>query len=267
MRPARRRYPQLVVLLRVGEPSERVYAGGMTLEFSRIGFDPHFVDYLEAWNRQRALHEAVVAGTAPSSVLLLEHSPVYTAGKRTEEHEKPFDGTPVVPVDRGGKLTWHGPGQLVGYPILALPEPTRVADYVSVLEDVIIAVLRDYDIRGIRIEGRSGVWIDEDHRGQARKIAAIGIRINRRVTMHGFAINCSNDLSPFSQIIPCGISDAGVTSISGEIGRTVSPADIVSRVEAELRDYEGSLVRVGTGKPRDAEAQAVSNNRPEGALL
>lgn len=240
----------------------------MTLEFSRIGFGPHYVDYLEGWDRQRALHEAVVAGTAPSSVLLLEHSPVYTAGKRTEEHEKPFDGTPVVPVDRGGKLTWHGPGQLVGYPILALPEPTRVADYVSILEDVIITVLRDYNIPAVQIEGRSGVWIDADERGPARKIAAIGIRINRRVTMHGFAINCSNDLAPFAQIVPCGITDAGVTSISAEVGRAVTPADIVSRIEDELRKNEESLVLGSSGEPLVAEtAQAAGNDRPEGALL
>ena len=240
----------------------------MTLEFSRIGFDPQFVDYLEGWDRQKTLHESVIAGTSPSTVLLLEHSPVYTAGKRTEEHEKPFDGTPVVPVDRGGKLTWHGPGQLVGYPILALPEPTRVADYVGILEDVIIAVLGDYGITGIRIEGRSGVWLSADSRRPARKIAAIGIRINRRVTMHGFAINCSNDLAPFAQIVPCGITDAGVTSISEEIGRSVLPAEIVSRIEEELRNNETSLVLGTEGNLQLTEtAQAVGNDRPEGALL
>ena len=240
----------------------------MTLEFSRIGFDPHFVDYVEGWDRQKKLHESVVAGASPSTVLLLEHSPVYTAGKRTEEHEKPFDGTPVVPVDRGGKLTWHGPGQLVGYPIVALPEPTRVADYVGILEDVIIAALRDYNIEGVRIEGRSGVWLAADHRGPARKIAAIGIRINRRVTMHGFAINCNNDLAPFAQIVPCGITDAGVTSISRELGRTVAPIDIVSRVEEELRNNEASLVLGAPGVPEPAtSAQAVGNDRPEGVLL
>ena len=240
----------------------------MTLEFSRIGFDPHFVDYLEGWDRQKALHASVIAGTSPSSVLLLEHSPVYTAGKRTEEHEKPFDGTPVVPVDRGGKLTWHGPGQLVGYPILALPEPTRVADYVGILEDVIIAVLKGYGLSGIRIEGRSGVWLAADDRGPDRKIAAIGIRINRRVTMHGFAINCSNDLAPFAQIVPCGITDAGVTSISQELGRTVTPADLVSRIEEELRNNEKALVLGADQHPAAIEtARAVGNDRPEGALL
>lgn len=240
----------------------------MTLEFSRLGFDPHFVDYLEGWEQQKTLHESVVAGTSPSTVLLLEHSPVYTAGKRTEEHEKPFDGTPVVPVDRGGKLTWHGPGQLVGYPILALPEPTRVADYVGILEEVIISVLQDYGISGIRIDGRSGVWLAADQQGPARKIAAIGIRINRRVTMHGFAINCSNDLAPFAQIVPCGITDAGVTSISREIGRSVAPIDLVSRIEEELRNNETSLVLGAEGTvPARETAQVVGNERPEGALL
>ncbi len=240
----------------------------MTLAFTRIGFDPNFVDYLEGWDLQRSLHDAVIAGTEPSTVLLLEHSAVYTAGKRTEEHEKPFDGTPVVPVDRGGKLTWHGPGQLVGYPILALPEPTRVADYVGILEDVIIAALQDYGLNGIRIEGRSGVWLDADGHRPARKIAAIGIRINRRVTMHGFAINCSNDLAPFAQIVPCGISDAGVTSISAELGRSVTPADIVSRIEEELRKNEESLVLRRSGDPRVPEvSQTAGDNRPEGALL
>lgn len=226
----------------------------MTLEFSRVGLAPHFVDYQEAWAMQRGLHEEVVAGTSPSTVLLLEHQPVYTAGRRTEDHERPYDGTPVVAVDRGGKLTWHGPGQLVGYPILALPEPTRVSAYVNVLEDVIISVLADYGLECSRMEGRSGVWLEADQRGPARKIAAIGIRVNRRVTMHGFAINCNNDLRPFAQIIPCGISDAGVTSILAETGNDVAPADIVERIEEELRRHEKALV---------ADAVAAT----EGAML
>lgn len=240
----------------------------MALEFSRVGLDPDFVDYQAAWELQRTLHAEVVAGTAASSVLLMEHSPVYTAGKRTEDHERPLDGTPVVPVDRGGKLTWHGPGQLVGYPILALPEPTRVADYVGILEEVIIAVLRDFNIDGVRIEGRSGVWVGAGPDGPARKIAAIGIRINRRVTMHGFAINCSNDLTPFDQIVPCGITDAGVTSISVEAGSTVTPSDIISRIEAELRKNEESLVLGESAERRLAgTANPAGTTRPEGALL
>lgn len=238
----------------------------MTLQYSRIGLDPEFVDYETGWDLQRELHAGVVAGTAPSTVLLLEHSAVYTAGRRTEEHERPFDGTPVVAVDRGGKLTWHGPGQLVGYPILALPEPTRVAGYVAILEDVIIAVLRDYGIAGIRIEGRSGVWVAADDRGPDRKIAAIGIRINRRVTMHGFAVNCSNDLAPFEQIVPCGIDDAGVTTISAETGKTVTPSDVVSRIEEELRKNEPSLVVEAVEVPRPSSTvNPAGTHRSEGA--
>ncbi|PPB50217.1 lipoate--protein ligase B [Arthrobacter pityocampae] len=245
----------------------------MTLVLSRVGLAPDYIEYTQGWEMQKALHAQVVAGSAPSTVLILEHDAVYTAGKRTEEHERPFDGTPVVPVDRGGKLTWHGPGQLVGYPVLALRDPARVADYVHILEEVIIASLRPLGIDGIRIEGRSGVWLAETGSQPARKIAAIGIRVRNRVTMHGFAINCSNDLAPFQQIVPCGITDAGVTSISAECGRTVTPADLVSSIEAELRKNEAVLV----GKD-DAEAPdhypagagglpAPAQNQPEGASL
>jgi len=219
----------------------------MTLEFSQLGLAPEFVDYTRGWDIQRELHEKVVAGTAPSTVLLLEHSPVYTAGKRTEDHERPFDGTPVVPVDRGGKLTWHGPGQLVGYPIIKLKNPAGIRDYVERLEAVIIAVLADYGIDAVRIKGRAGVWIDEDENGPARKIAAIGIRVHEGVTMHGFAINCNNDLAPYGQIIACGISDAGVTTITQELGRDVTPADLVSRITEELRNNEEALVATPEG--------------------
>lgn len=214
----------------------------MTLEFSQLGLAPDFVDYTKGWDIQRELHGKVVAGTAPSTVLLLEHSAVYTAGKRTEDHERPFDGTPVVPVDRGGKLTWHGPGQLVGYPIIKLKNPAGIRDYVERLEDVIITVLSDYGIDAVRIRGRAGVWLDQDAKGPARKIAAIGIRVHEGVTMHGFAINCNNDLAPYGQIIACGITDAGVTTIAQETGRNIAPADLVSRVTDELRNNEEALV-------------------------
>lgn len=219
----------------------------MTLEFSQLGLAPDFVDYTRAWEIQRELHDNVVAGKAPSTVLLLEHSPVYTAGKRTEEHERPFDGTPVVPVDRGGKLTWHGPGQLVGYPIIKLKNPAGIRDYVERLEAVIIAVLSDYGLKVERIKGRAGVWIDQDEKGPARKIAAIGIRVSDGVTMHGFAINCNNDLAPYGQIIACGITDAGVTTIAQETGRDVAPADLVSRITEELRKNEDALVAIPEG--------------------
>ncbi|MDQ0756764.1 lipoyl(octanoyl) transferase LipB [Arthrobacter sp. B3I4] len=221
----------------------------MTLEFSQLGLAPDFVDYTRGWDIQRDLHEKVVAGTAPSTVLLLEHAAVYTAGKRTEDHERPFDGTPVVPVDRGGKLTWHGPGQLVGYPIIKLKNPAGIRDYVERLEAVMIAVLADYGIEAVRIQGRAGVWIDQDEKGPARKIAAIGIRVHEGVTMHGFAINCNNDLAPYGQIIACGITDAGVTTIAQETGRDVTPADLVSRIIEELRNNEEALVATHEGAP------------------
>jgi len=219
----------------------------MTLEFKQLGLAPDFIDYTRGWDIQRELHEKVLAGTAPSTVLLLEHSAVYTAGKRTEDHERPFDGTPVVAVDRGGKLTWHGPGQLVGYPIIKLKNKAGIRDYVERLEAVIIAVLADYGIDAVRIKGRAGVWIEQDAKGPDRKIAAIGIRVNEGVTMHGFAINCNNDLAPYGQIIACGISDAGVTTITQELGRDVTPADLVSRITEELRNNEQALVATPEG--------------------
>jgi lipoyl(octanoyl) transferase len=219
----------------------------MTLEFSQLGLAPEFVEYTRGWDIQRELHEKVLAGAAPSTVLLLEHAAVFTAGKRTEDHERPFDGTPVVPVDRGGKLTWHGPGQLVGYPIIKLKNKAGIRDYVERLEAVIIAVLGDYGIEAVRIKGRAGVWIDQDEKGPARKIAAIGIRVHEGVTMHGFAINCNNDLAPYAQIIACGITDAGVTTISQETGRDVTPADLVSRIIEELRNNEEALVATHEG--------------------
>ncbi|MBG6218063.1 lipoyl(octanoyl) transferase [Arthrobacter sp. CAN_A6] len=240
----------------------------MTLELSRVGFSPHLIGYEDGWSRQQQLHAAVVNGSAPSTVLLLEHAAVYTAGKRTEDHERPLDGTPVVPADRGGKLTWHGPGQLVGYPILALPEPTKVAGYVDILEEIIITVLKDYGVQGIRVDGRSGVWIEADRGRPERKIAAVGIRVKRRVTMHGFAVNCSNDLAPFQQIVPCGIADAGVTTLSAETGRTITPLDIVSRIEDELRKNESLLVLDEAARARlVGAANRAGSYQPEGAFL
>ena len=232
----------------------------MTLVLSRVGLAPDYVEYGHGLEMQRALHARVVDGIAPSTVLLLEHTAVYTAGRRTEDHERPFDGTPVIPVDRGGKLTWHGPGQLVGYPVLALRDPARIAGYVDILEEVIITCLGRFGIDGVRIDGRSGVWLAADHDRSARKIAAIGIRIKDRVTMHGFAVNCSNDLAPFQQIMPCGISDAGVTSMSIETGRVITPHDIVSSIEAELRLHELELVGAD-------DAVTAPRTSSEGVLL
>ncbi|GAB3286357.1 lipoyl(octanoyl) transferase LipB [Sinomonas notoginsengisoli] len=214
----------------------------MTLAFTRLGFAPDYVDYLDGLAAQRKLHEDVAAGTAPSTVLLLEHAPVYTAGKRTEDHERPLDGTPVVPVDRGGKLTWHGPGQLVGYPIIKLAEPRAIRAYVELLEDVMITVISEYGIKAEHVDGRSGVWVRADERGGDRKIAAIGISVHEGVTGHGFAINCSNALEPYSQIIACGITDAGTTTISAECGRKVGPLDIIDRITQELSLRAGEFV-------------------------
>ena len=192
------------------------------------------LDYQAAWDEQRRLHEAVVAGEQGDTVLLLEHPSVYTAGKRTEPWDRPMDGTPVVDVDRGGKITWHGPGQLVGYPILRLPDPVDVVAYVRRTEQLLIDVCAEFGLTAGRIEGRSGVWVPEDDRGPARKVAAIGIRVARGVTLHGFSLNCDCDLAYFDRIVPCGIRDAGVTSLTAELGRPVTVADALPVVERHL---------------------------------
>ncbi len=193
------------------------------------------VPYEQAWAEQRRLHEERVAGARPDTVLLLEHPAVYTAGKRTEPWERPTDGTPVVDVDRGGRITWHGPGQLVGYPIVALAEPIDVVAYVRRLEGVLIGVCAELGLATSRVEGRSGVWVTADGRGPDRKVAAIGIRVSHRVTMHGFALNCDPDLNAYSGIVACGIPDAGVTSLTRELGRRVGVGDVVDAVESALR--------------------------------
>jgi lipoyl(octanoyl) transferase len=192
------------------------------------------VDYLQAWATQRAVHDAVVAGAEPDTVLLLEHPPVYTAGRRTEAWERPVDGTPVVDTDRGGKITWHGPGQLVGYPIVRLPDPIDVVAYVRRMEQVLIEVCREVGVHAGRVKGRSGVWLRADGDAPERKIAAIGIRVAQRVTLHGFALNCNPDLSWFDRIVPCGIADAGVTSLARELGRDVTVAEVLPIVERHL---------------------------------
>ena len=227
---------------------------GMTLAFTQLGFAPDYVDYEAGLKAQRQLHDDVVAGSSPSTVLLLEHAAVYTAGKRTEEHERPLDGTPVVPVDRGGKLTWHGPGQLVGYPIVRLREPRGIRAYVELLEEVMITVISEYGVRAEHVDGRSGVWVPADERGGDRKIAAIGISVHDGVTGHGFAINCNNSLEPYAQIIACGITDAGTTTISAECGRDVSPRDIVDRITEELSRRQDEFVAAGIAAPEGALA-------------
>lgn len=192
------------------------------------------LDYQAAWDEQRRLHEAVVAGEQGDTVLLLEHPSVYTAGKRTEPWDRPMDGTPVVDVDRGGKITWHGPGQLVGYPIVRLPDPVDVVAYVRRTEQLLIDVCAEFGLAAGRVEGRSGVWVPEDDRGPARKVAAIGIRVARGVTLHGFSVNCDCDLGFFDRIVPCGIRDAGVTSLTAELGQPITVADVLPVVERHL---------------------------------
>jgi lipoyl(octanoyl) transferase len=176
----------------------------------------------------------VVAGDQPDTILLLEHPSVFTAGKRTEPADRPVDGTPVVDVDRGGKITWHGPGQLVGYPILRLPDPVDVVAYVRRTEQLLIDVCAEFGVATGRVEGRSGAWVRADDRGPDRKIAAIGIRVARGVTQHGFALNCDCDLSAYDRFVPCGIRDAGVTSLSAELGRPVPVAEVLPVLERHL---------------------------------
>ena len=191
------------------------------IEYRVTGLSANSVPYLEALDLQRETHAAVVRGSAPDTVLLLEHPSVYTAGKRTEASERPDDGTPVIDVDRGGKITWHGPGQLVGYPIMRLPSPVDVVAFVRRLEDVLIDVVAEFGVEGHRVDGRSGVWVSQKTDAGApapdAKIGAIGLRVAEGVTMHGFALNCSNSLDAYDQIVACGIRDAGVTTISREL--------------------------------------------------
>lgn len=190
----------------------------------RVEVAEHPVDYQQAWDQQRTWHSEVVDG-APDLLWLLEHPPVYTAGRRTEPLDRPFDGTPVIDVDRGGKITWHGPGQLVGYPIVRLPDPIDVVAHVRRMEAMLIDVCAELGVAAGRVEGRSGVWLPADDRGGDRKIAAIGVRVSRGVTMHGFALNCDPDLGWYDRIVPCGIRDASVTSLSAELGREVIVAE------------------------------------------
>jgi len=193
------------------------------------------VDYVVAWAEQRRLHAARVAGTGPDTLLLLEHPAVYTAGRRTARDERPTDGTPVVDVDRGGRITWHGPGQLVGYPVVRLPSPVDVVAHVRRLEAALLEVCAGLGVPADRVEGRSGVWVRADASGPDRKVAAIGVRVSAGVATHGFALNCDPDLTAFDRIVPCGIRDAGVTSLSAELGRRVTVGEVVDRVEEAVR--------------------------------
>ena len=198
------------------------------LEVLPLGLGERLVPYAEGLELQRTVHDEVARGERPNTLILLEHEPVYTAGKRTEDDERPTDGTPVVDVDRGGKITWHGPGQLVGYPIVRLSEPVDVVGFVRSLESFLIRVLEEHGVSGQRVDGRSGVWLP---RGLTHdKIAAIGIRVASGTSMHGFALNCNNSLDAYSSIIACGIRDAGVTTMSRVTGKQISPMDVLETV-------------------------------------
>jgi len=203
------------------------------------------VDYADAWQLQRELADARVAG-GPDTLLLLEHPAVYTAGKRTEAHERPAGGIPVVDVDRGGKITWHGPGQLVGYPVIGLAEPLDVVNYVRRLEESLISVCAGLGLETGRVAGRSGVWLPANANRPERKIAAIGIRVARGVALHGFALNCDCDLGAFSSIVPCGIPDAGVTSLTAELSRPVSVDEVRDRVAEAVCDAIDGRLPVST---------------------
>ncbi|MFE7815805.1 lipoyl(octanoyl) transferase LipB [Streptomyces sp. NBRC 110035] len=256
------------------------------LRFVRMGFGAEAVDYQVAWDEQRRVHAARFADEVPDTVILLEHPPVYTAGRRTQDSERPLDGTPVVDVDRGGKITWHGPGQLVGYPIQKLPRPVDVVAHVRRLEEALIRASAEFGVTATRLEGRSGVWVlgdpvdqrpapgglsldfdprltDEEfdprlngpeyapsnagQRREDRKLAAIGIRVAKGVTMHGFSYNVQPDNKWFDRIIPCGIRDAGVTSLAAELGRDITIDEVLPVVERHLRD----ILEHADPKPRE----------------
>ncbi len=202
--------------------------------FERISFSPNFVSYEEGYNKQLEVHAEVVSGQRSDTVLLLEHTSVYTAGKRTELEELPDDGSEFVETNRGGKITWHGPGQLVGYPIMRLPQPIDVVNYVRYLEKTLIDVIAEFDVKGERVEGRTGVWVASGD--ELVKVAAIGIRVSEKVTMHGFALNCNNSLEPYEHIIACGIQDARSSTLSELASREVTPLEAATLVEQIMKE-------------------------------
>ena len=203
-------------------------------EFLNAGLAPNFVDYDAGWDLQREIHSEVASGARPDTVILLEHTPVYTAGKRTEDSERPQDGTPVIDVDRGGKITWHGPGQLIGYPIMQLPRPIDVVGYVRWLEQVLIDSISEFGLFTERVDGRSGVWAPLN--GTHVKVAAIGIRVADHTTMHGFALNCNNSLQPYETIIACGIRDATVSTLSTLLKREITPEMAAEVIQKYLKE-------------------------------
>jgi lipoyl(octanoyl) transferase len=229
------------------------------VQFQYLGLGEHRLSpYLPTWDYQRTIHARVASGELPPQVLFVEHEPVYTAGRRTEPHERPFDGTPVVDVDRGGKITWHGPGQLVGYPIVFLPRGIGVVDYVRRVEEALIRVLSDYGIHTGRVDGRTGVWLAAGATRPERKIAAIGIRVSKQTTMHGFALNVTSQLAGFDNIVPCGIPDAGVTSMAAELD---GPPPSLVEVAGALEPHLGELLalREYERAPEFASTSALTN--------
>lgn len=210
-------------------------------EFIRVALDPQFISYADGYALQQQIHSEVVAGTRPNTVLLLEHKSVYTAGKRTDASELPNDGSDFIETNRGGKITWHGPGQLVGYPIMRLPQPIDVVNYVRWMEQVLIDTIAHFGITGTRVEGRTGVWVEVD--GNFEKVAAIGIRVSEKVTMHGFALNCNNSLEPYEHIIACGISDAKTTTLSKIAGRNISVLDAVTLIEQIMGEIPNARIQ------------------------
>ena len=206
------------------------------MRFDVLSIGETLQPYEPTWALQREVHAAVADGEREDTVLFVEHEPVYTAGKRTAQSDRPVDGTPVIDIDRGGRITWHGPGQLVGYPIVKLAEPVDVVRYVRQLEEALIRTCADLGLSAVRVEGRSGVWFAGRDGGRDRKVAAIGVRVARGVTMHGFALNCSCDLSWYGRIVPCGIPDADVTTLSEETGRLVTIAEVLPLVRGHLTE-------------------------------
>ena len=214
---------------------------GKVRELAYLAFGPAPVDYLDGWDMQRRVHARRVAGQVPDSCLLLEHEPVYTAGKRTAASDRPFGdpGAPVIDVDRGGKITWHGPGQLTGYPIVRLREPVDVVAYVRALEEAMIRTCAEFGVTAVRVTGRSGAWVPGGGGAPDRKVGAIGARVARGVTMHGLALNCDCDLSWYDRIVPCGIRDAGVSTLSAEAGRSITVAEVTPVLERHLAQALG----------------------------
>lgn len=208
---------------------------GIATRAAQFNLPPGPADYQQVWDIQKKIHAEVVSGERPNTLLLLEHQEVYTAGKRTAPHERPQDGAPVIDVDRGGKITWHGPGQLVGYPIFKLPAPVNVVGFVRAIESAIIEVCAKHGVDTVAIEGRSGVWVPGEL-SMDRKLCAIGLRMAKRVTMHGFALNCDNDLSWSHNVIPCGIDDALVSSLSLEANTKIPVSAVIEDVEMVMKE-------------------------------